>query len=1115
MKRYVNATQNSESVWEEVASKTVEDSNGFPTDYTMYTDGDRYIFMFGDKEIYTPDPDYADWEAETEERAWEWFNSYNGFADEDDDEYDLYGAEDIDDSNELSRPEQEFDSAKTSINSAKLPAIYRMISIPEGSIGLDFGGGAFDNAIQHIKDLGATLYVYDPYNRSAEYNKQAIKALKANGGADWAVNSNVLNVIKEPEARRAVLENISKITKPGAPIYITVYEGRGDSKAGPTKSGYQLNRKTQDYLEDIQEVFPDAVRKGRLITAHNIKSESLSASISASEMPGKYGENIFRILDDMSGDELIEFVNSDYNKYIDSELMSVDDIYNAISEHLERDSGAWLLNDLEHFCDSHGITASTDGYVYTFCDNCGKKNRVKVTFKDYKSPFTDTEFTCINCGAHNLLHDPHVYDEDGYIIESTADARYLSIEAEEDIYDLDKDSVIKAIMHRMGINKDAASIIYSWYDAEDAFEDFDSLSDLVSYVKDDIYDMLDACTDDAERAIVDKALRQSNKSVNDSTDSETSERWAQINLRADGRHCYCGFGGSYWVAKDSKMIDTWPTKEEAISDGKQKYNRTFKYGRDWDVVKLDRNLNASDELSQLDQYTKASYGKNKYSIHYNLIDCNPNADPQTMLEEFRAQVSPIHPYDDADYAWASIKNGRIIIIRDGKSVNTYYYFDADDMDVENTEWCDAIMELAMQYLEVENKDVTPRIIHNSTNIAAEGEAIASSTDGGTRWMGKYRGIDGHMHKVWTTLPTSDFDYAEKLFEEILPPYLEFRLLGTAPIGDLESEGFEYVHPNPIHGSSSRYLKASYDENILDAAKMSFETGHRFHRNDFESKCEFDSYKELMDLGPAGFYDEYKDTLDFDPEFVSEYGDQDHSINELNKIKNEIESAAKRVMMSPEFEFEASEVKEYSFVDVNGDGTIAVRAEVDYDGLETLMSVLNPIIQKYDKDSYFEPVEPGIIEAYIDIDNAILSSETILGEEFVPVEPFKETIKYKLSADIVTDGSTIDTVDGEISFAENPDTDDGNWYYHVLDSFEPTDVLRTKIEAEDDTFELLPDELYDLEPGKYHITADVELVYEIEGIWVNPEDSSDVDTTKADIWFDKHESTMKNLKVTTL
>ena len=188
-----------------------------------------------------------------------------------------------DDEEDLPMVDQEYDSAATSINSNKLPAIYRMVNFNPGDVIVDFGGGKFDNAVEYIKDKGATLCVYDPYNRSAEHNREVLRILRENGGADAAVNSNVLNVIKEPEARKNVLENISRITKPGAPIYITVYEGKGNGQEGPTKSGYQLNRKTADYLEEIQEVFPDATRRGKLITAHNNRSVNSSMSINADE----------------------------------------------------------------------------------------------------------------------------------------------------------------------------------------------------------------------------------------------------------------------------------------------------------------------------------------------------------------------------------------------------------------------------------------------------------------------------------------------------------------------------------------------------------------------------------------------------------------------------------------------------------------------------------------------------------------------------------------------------------------------------------------------------------------------------------------------------------------
>ena len=177
--------------------------------------------------------------------------------------------ESTDEEVDIENPEQEFSSAATSINSTKLPAIYNMVEFRPGDVVVDFGGGKFDNAVNYLKDKDVTLLVYDPYNRSAEHNKEVLRILKEHGGADAAVNSNVLNVIKEPEAREAVLRNIKKITKRGAPIYITVYEGRGDGAEGPTKSGYQLNRKTADYTEEIEQVFSNVKRKGKLITAMN------------------------------------------------------------------------------------------------------------------------------------------------------------------------------------------------------------------------------------------------------------------------------------------------------------------------------------------------------------------------------------------------------------------------------------------------------------------------------------------------------------------------------------------------------------------------------------------------------------------------------------------------------------------------------------------------------------------------------------------------------------------------------------------------------------------------------------------------------------------------------
>ena len=58
----------------------------------------------------------------------------------------------------------------------------------------------------------------------------------------------------------------------------------------------------------------------------------------------------------------------------------------------------------------------------------------------------------------------------------------------------------------------ACEIMYDWYSNEDAFDDFDSISDFLDYVSSDIYDMLDAATDEEEKNIVLAALNPSKDS---------------------------------------------------------------------------------------------------------------------------------------------------------------------------------------------------------------------------------------------------------------------------------------------------------------------------------------------------------------------------------------------------------------------------------------------------------------------------------------------------------------------------------------------------------------------------------------------------------------------------
>lgn len=314
---------------------------------------------------------------------------------------------------ELKQAQQEFSSAATSINSNKLPAIYNMVEFRPGDVVVDFGGGKFDNAVNYLKDKNVTLLVYDPYNRSAEHNKEVLRLLKEHGGADAAVNSNVLNVIKEPEAREAVLKNIKKITRRGAPIYITVYEGRGDGVEGPTKSGYQLNRKTGDYMNEVGKVFSNVKRKGKLITAIN-ESTSMKESIvtdasnigqgyaapimvslvtKAKELAKEYKNNKdkdgFERLLPIFEDNILDYKSEieekikDFDKYWEVHKKAMlDNISEAVSilknigipgldSKLEKLNERYSIKDVKEFLDEIGGFTDYDGKIEELMDNFG------------------------------------------------------------------------------------------------------------------------------------------------------------------------------------------------------------------------------------------------------------------------------------------------------------------------------------------------------------------------------------------------------------------------------------------------------------------------------------------------------------------------------------------------------------------------------------------------------------------------------------------------------------------------------------------------------------------------------------------------------------------------
>lgn len=146
-------------------------------------------------------------------------------------------------------------------------------------------------------------------------------------------------------------------------------------------------------------------------------------------------------------------------------------------------------------------------------------------------------------------------------------------------------------------------------------------------------------------------------------------------------------------------------------------------------------------------------------------------------------------------------------------------------------------------------------------------------------------------------------FPEGIKDEALDVFLRdeedwVRDLIDLPLEDEETE--EYIETKYKNKEDSDNNISEKDKDIIiDAVKGEFETGHGY----IEDKDEFEEmlgrtltideyedlkefYSELQDLGPVGFYEEYKDKLEFDTDFVREYGynEDDESEDDIEPIE---------------------------------------------------------------------------------------------------------------------------------------------------------------------------------------------------------------------------------------
>ena len=159
-------------------------------------------------------------------------------------------------------------SANTSINKNKVPALFKMVEWEPGTVNVDYGAGKYDTASEYLLERHVWNFSVDPYNRTHKENLEAQVWIECAGGADTVTCSNVLNVIQNKKDRFDCIFRCWEMLKYGGTAYFTVYEGDKSGIGRQTgKDQWQENRKTEDYIREILEVFPTVWRRGKLIIA--------------------------------------------------------------------------------------------------------------------------------------------------------------------------------------------------------------------------------------------------------------------------------------------------------------------------------------------------------------------------------------------------------------------------------------------------------------------------------------------------------------------------------------------------------------------------------------------------------------------------------------------------------------------------------------------------------------------------------------------------------------------------------------------------------------------------------------------------------------------------------
>lgn len=136
------------------------------------------------------------------------------------------------------------------------------------------------------------------------------------------------------------------------------------------------------------------------------------------------------------------------------------------------------------------------------------------------------------------------------------------------------------------------------------------------------------------------------------------------------------------------------------------------------------------------------------------------------------------------------------------------------------------------------------------------------------------------------------------------------------------------------------------------------------------------------------------------------------------IKTDVKNELEKFML--DIGFDTRDIEDYTVVEIKpvDDNMlqVEVRAELGYDDITKLSDKLNTVIQKYDVKAYFEPVMPGIIEAFIrmdqsgdEVDEETVKHWTDIFNSCESIDDLRSAYEqYKAERDLMSEG-TIDAI----------------------------------------------------------------------------------------------------------